>query len=247
MKDISILKDNNVDLDKSLELFGDMKSYEETLVDFLNSISEKLSELLKSKEDLNMANYGIYAHSIKSDARYLGFTTLAEIAYNHEMAGKNNDSAFVFNNYDEIEKETKKYIEIAKQYLNSSNDDALKDKILIVDDSMLIRNLIGKAISSTYALLNADDGNKALEIIRANPNIYGILLDLNMPNSNGFDVLNYLKENNYRIPVVVITGDDTKETIEKAFTYNIVDVLNKPFNDENIKRVLETIKNYKLN
>lgn len=242
MKDISILKDNNVDLDKSLELFGDMKSYEETLVDFLNSISEKLSELLKSKEDLNMANYGIYAHSIKSDARYLGFTTLAEIAYNHEMAGKNNDSTFVFNNYEELEKETKKYIEIAKQYLNSSNDDALKDKILIVDDSMLIRNLIGKAISSTYAVLNAEDGNKALEIIRTNPNIYGILLDLYMPNSNGFDVLNYLKDNNYKIPVVVITGDDTKETIEKAFTYNIVDVLNKPFNDENIKRVLENIR-----
>lgn len=242
MKDISILKDNNVDLDKSLELFGDMKSYEETLVDFLNSISEKLRELLKSKEDLNMANYGIYAHSIKSDARYLGFTTLAEIAYNHEMAGKNNDSTFVFNNYEELEKETKKYIEIAKQYLNSSNDDALKDKILIVDDSMLIRNLIGKSISNNYAVLNAEDGNKAMEIIRTNHNIYGILLDLYMPNSNGFEVLKYLQDNDYKIPVVVITGDDTKETIEKAFTYNIVDVLNKPFNDENIKRVLETIR-----
>ena len=244
MKDISILKDNNVDLDKSLELFGDMKSYEETLIDFLNSISEKLNELLKSKESSDMNSYAVYAHSIKSAARYLGFTSLVDIAYENEMAGKNNDFSFVFSNYDKLEKETKKYIEIAKQYLNSSSDDSKKEKILIVDDSMLIRNLIGKAISNEFAILNAEDGNKAVEIIKKNPNIYGIMLDLFMPNFNGFDVLNYLKENNYKIPVAVITGDDTKETIDKAFRYNIVDVLNKPFNEENIKKILESFKNY---
>ena len=244
MKDISILKDNNVDLDKSLELFGDMKSYEETLIDFLNSISEKLNELLKSKESSDMNSYAVYAHSIKSDARYLGFTSLVDIAYENEMAGKDNDFSFVFSNYDKLEKETKKYIEIAKQYLNSSSDDSKKEKILIVDDSMLIRNLIGKAISNEFAILNAEDGNKAVEIIKKNPNIYGIMLDLFMPNFNGFDVLNYLKENNYKIPVAVITGDDTKETIDKAFRYNIVDVLNKPFNEENIKKILESFKNY---
>lgn len=109
---------------------------------------------------------------------------------------------------------------------------------------MLIRNLIGKAISNEFAILNAEDGNKAVEIIKKNSNIYGIMLDLFMPNFNGFDVLNYLKENNYKIPVAVITGDDTKETIDKAFRYNIVDVLNKPFNEENIKKILESFKNY---
>lgn len=242
--DINFLKQNGVDTDKALELFGDMDIYNETFQDYLDGIDEKLSNLKRSKDNENWQDYGIFAHSIKSDARYLGFTSLVDIAYENEMAGKNNDFSFVFSNYDKLEKETKKYIEIAKQYLNSSSDDSKKEKILIVDDSMLIRNLIGKAISNEFAILNAEDGNKAVEIIKKNPNIYGIMLDLFMPNFNGFDVLNYLKENNYKIPVAVITGDDTKETIDKAFRYNIVDVLNKPFNEENIKKILESFKNY---
>lgn len=244
MRDINILKANNVDLNRSLEIFDNMNSYEETLIDFLNSISEKLNELLKSKENSDMNNYAIYAHSIKSDAKYLGFTSLANIAYDHEMAGKNNDFSFVYNNYDKLENETKKYIEIVKQYLNSSTVDSNKNKILIVDDSMLIRNLIGKMISNEYAVINAENGSSAIEIISSNPNIYGIFLDLYMPGTDGFTVLNYLKENSCQIPVVIITGDDSKETIEKAFTYNIVDVLNKPFNEKNISKMMESIKNF---
>lgn len=73
-----------------------------------------------------------------------------------------------------------------------------------------------------------------------------ILLDLNMPNLNGFDVLEFLKEQNLtnKIPVVIITGDDTKETIKKAFNYGVLDVLNKPFTEDNIKRVITSIKNF---
>ena len=67
-----------------------------------------------------------------------------------------------------------------------------------------------------------------------------------MPEVNGFEVLNYLKEQDliYKIPVVIITGDDTPETIKKAFSYPILDVLNKPFNEENIKRILVSIKSF---
>ena len=58
-----------------------------------------------------------------------------------------------------------------------------------------------------------------------------------MPVYDGFTVLNYFKT--YRmfkkIPVFIISGDDTKETIDKAFTYDIVDMLNKPFSMDNIK------------
>lgn len=67
-----------------------------------------------------------------------------------------------------------------------------------------------------------------------------------MPNLNGFDVLEFLKEQNLtnKIPVVIITGDDTKETIKKAFNYGVLDVLNKPFTEDNIKRVITSIKNF---
>ena len=47
-----------------------------------------------------------------------------------------------------------------------------------------------------------------------------------------------------KIPVVIITGDDTEETIKKAFTYPILDVLNKPFNEKSIYSVITSIKNF---
>ena len=67
-----------------------------------------------------------------------------------------------------------------------------------------------------------------------------------MPSLNGFEVLNFLCEQNLmdKIPVVIITGDDTEETIKKAFNYGVLDVLNKPFTEDNIKRVLTSIKNF---
>ena len=61
-----------------------------------------------------------------------------------------------------------------------------------------------------------------------------------------FEVLEYLKSKQLieKIPVVVITGDDTPDTINKAFAYPILDVLNKPFKVENINRVLVSIKSF---
>ena len=68
-----------------------------------------------------------------------------------------------------------------------------------------------------------------------------MLLDLNMPNVNGFAVLDYFKENGLfaKIPVSIITGEDSKENVNRAFTYPIIDVLSKPFNERDIKRVLD--------
>ena len=59
------------------------------------SYTLKLNDLNNYKEASDAYNYAILAHSLKSDARYLGFTKLAELAYNHEMAGKNNDIDFI--------------------------------------------------------------------------------------------------------------------------------------------------------
>ncbi|MEG1310115.1 MAG: response regulator, partial [Bacilli bacterium] len=67
-----------------------------------------------------------------------------------------------------------------------------------------------------------------------------------MPNVDGFQVLEYFKNNNLfkKIPVSIITGDDSKEAIEKAFTYPIVDMLNKPFNEHDVKVIVEKTINY---
>ena len=235
MKDVNLLINNGVDVNASLELFGDIDTYNETLEDFLNTVDEKIGNMTKYKEESDMKNYAILVHSLKSDARYLGFTKLAELSYNHEMQSKANNDIYVYDNYDELINETNRIIDLVREYLgkekltreNVVNEKHLDKKILVVDDSDIIRNLLKKMFNDEYEIITADDGQEALDIISKNNDLFGVLLDLNMPNVNGFAVLDYFKQNSLfsKIPVAIITGDDSKETIEKAFTYTIVDVL----------------------
>ncbi len=255
MKDVNLLINNGVDVNASLELFGDIDTYNETLEDFLNTVDEKIGNMTKYKEESDMKNYAILVHSLKSDARYLGFTKLAELSYNHEMQSKANNDIYVYDNYDELINETNRIIDLVREYLgkekltreNVANEKHLDKKILVVDDSDIIRNLLKKMFNDEYEIITADDGQEALDIISKNNDLFGVLLDLNMPNVNGFAVLDYFRQNSLfsKIPVAIITGDDSKETIEKAFTYTIVDVLSKPFNEMNVRRVITSMENFK--
>ena len=85
MKDVNLLVNNGVNVNKALELFGDMATYDDTLVTFLNDAENKLKQIDDYKEKADMANYAILVHSLKSDAKYFGFDKLAELAYDHEM------------------------------------------------------------------------------------------------------------------------------------------------------------------
>ncbi len=69
-----------------------------------------------------------------------------------------------------------------------------------------------------------------------------------MPKVDGFKVLEYFKFNNLfdKIPVSIITGIDNKETLEKVFEYPIIDVLSKPFNEANVKRLVEKTINKEM-
>lgn len=124
----------------------------------------------------------------------------------------------------------------------------MEKAIIVADDSMIIKNIVEKALSDEYIVLKASNGKEAIKHITDKKyDIVGMLLDLNMPESDGFMVLNYFKNNNLfkKYPIVIISGDDTKETIKKAFTYDIVDMLNKPFSFENIKNMVNKMINVK--
>lgn len=73
MKDVNLLVNNGVNVNKALELFGDMATYDDTLVTFLNDAENKLKQIDDYKEKAEMANYAILVHSLKSDAKYFGF------------------------------------------------------------------------------------------------------------------------------------------------------------------------------
>ncbi len=258
MLDLSYLKQNNVDTDTAIELFGDVSIYNETCQDFLDGINEKLSELKKYKETRDMANYAIYAHSIKSDARYLGFTEIAKVALDHEMAGKGNDERFVMKEYDNLVAATNQMISIVKTYLGKevqtgitpqANTNTVENVVLIADDSKLVTNFITKSLDGMYKTIIAYDGLEVIEVINNYPNynIIGMFLDLNMPKMGGFEVLQYFKDHNLfeRIPVSIITGEDSKEMINKAFTYPICDMLVKPFNAKDVVTVANKTVNFK--
>ena len=122
----------------------------------------------------------------------------------------------------------------------------MEKAIIVADDSMIVKNIVEKAIDDEYMVLKASNGKEAIKHITDKKyEIIGMLLDLNMPESDGFMVLNYFKNNNLfkKYPIVIISGDDTKETIEKAFSYDIVDMLNKPFSKDNISNMLNKIIN----
>ena len=254
MKDINILINNGVDVNASLEIFGDMELYDETIVDFLNSVHGKLDELKKYKEVGDMNNYAILVHSLKSDAKYLGFTKLAELSYAHELQSKAGNYGFVLVHFDELISEANRIIKLATYYNDGTkvveeevvSNPNLK-KLLVVDDSDIIRNIIKKIFNNEFEVLSAKDGNEAITMVSNNENLIGLLLDLNMPNVDGFAVLNFFRDNNLfdKVPVAIITGDDSKETTERAFAYSVVDVLNKPFNESNVKRVVNAMMEFK--
>lgn len=252
MKDKNFLIQNGVNVEKSLELFGDMETYNDTLKEFITEITEKKANLQKYKEVSDMANYAIYAHSIKSDAKYFGFDHLAELALNHEMAGKQNNMYDVSEHYEEFMKELNRVENLVKEYLGMATEkeenivDLEEEKhhkaILVVDDSAVIKKFIQSIFNNKYQVIEAADGYEAIEMIKnQKEDIVCMLLDLNMPNVNGFQVLEYFKQNQLfnTIPITIITGVGSDSIIEQAKSYPVKGVILKPFNERDIRNAVE--------
>ncbi len=262
MKDIKYLRDNGVDVNQSLELLGDLDTYNEMIKDFKASLKEKKGQIEKYFDEKDMPNYAVYVHSLKSDCKYFGFLKLAEKAYEHELKSKDNDYEFVKENFEDLMEETRRVQGIVDNYLGNAEETAdtygsgaaepieelgperPEDIILIADDSEVIRIFVKKIFDFDYELAFAADGEEALKIIQEHQDdnrIKAILLDLNMPKKDGFAVLDYMKDNDLlnKMPVTIVSGDSSSEVINKAFSYNIVDMLSKPFNEAKIKEVVE--------
>ena len=185
MKDENFLRSKGVDVDKSLELFGDMETYNLTLNDFLGAISEKIENLEKYKEANDMPNYAILVHSLKSDAKYFGFTKLAEIAYEHEMKSKANNMYYVFDHYDELIDEVNNVLTIIGEYLgqniktfNSVSNTSVpttSDSILVVDDSNIVRVFIDKVFAGVYNVISANDGKEAIDYVADHVSDHGCI------------------------------------------------------------------------
>ena len=223
------LIENGVDLKSALELLGDISFYNQTLESYIEENKTRVPNLEKYREECNMPEYAILVHSLKSDAKYLGFNELADIAYEHEVASKANDMATVNNKYKDLVQSINKYSSIAQTYLSGGHRPG---KIIVADESSVISNVVIKAFEGEYEVLVATDGNQAINLVQNNiyDDIIALILDLNMPGVDGFAVLDYFRDNGLfsRVPVFIITGEIEQERIDRAKTYDIVNVLPKP-------------------
>ena len=113
---IEYLKSMGVNIDASLELLGDVETYNETLDEFNSGIKEKIINLKKYMETGDIENYTILVHSLKSDCKYLGFMELANMAYEHELKGKAKDIQYIKDNFEILCKEIFKVMFIISKY-----------------------------------------------------------------------------------------------------------------------------------
>lgn len=111
-------------------------------------------------------------------------------------------------------------------------------KILVVDDVEINRDILREILKSDYEVLEADNGRHALEIIDREENLVAILLDLIMPEMDGFQVLEAMQQRKLigRIPVLVISGDTNIDVEKRCFDLGTSDFIAKPFNNIIIKR-----------
>lgn len=123
-----------------------------------------------------------------------------------------------------------------------------KPKILIVDDSEFNRAILKEILEETYEIIEADGGNEALhKIYEYGMKISLVLLDIIMPEKDGFEVLKYMEEERLisDIPVIIISSEDSANYIRRAYEMGVSDYINRPF-DANIvyQRVSNTVKLY---
>lgn len=111
------LRSHGIDIDHSLGLLGDMEMYHTVLRDYLKEIDGKLASLKTYLDDHNMADYAILVHSMKSDAKYLGFMSYADVCYQHELKSKENDYSYCKEHFSELEEELNKILKIVREYV----------------------------------------------------------------------------------------------------------------------------------
>lgn len=110
---------------------------------------------------------------------------------------------------------------------------SLRKRLLIVDDSVIDREILKNILQDNFEIMETDNGYNALEIISKNiPHIDAVLLDISMPVLDGFNVLRLMKENGIdKTPVILITSEATKENVQKSSQYsNVSHFISKPFN-----------------
>lgn len=138
------------------------------------------------------------------------------------------------------------FTELDHQYYSDRND--TKQTILIVDDSELNRAILYEILKDDFYLLEATNGQECIDYIKQyGSGISLILLDIIMPEIDGFDVLQWMEQEKWLddIPVILISSEDSANIINKGFAMGASDYIKRPFDYRIVyRRVYNIIKLY---
>lgn len=120
----------------------------------------------------------------------------------------------------------------------------MRNTVLVVDDMEINREILAEILGEEYHVEAAEDGRKALEMIEElQEELAVVLLDLMMPEVDGFAVLEVMQEKGWieKIPVLIISGETSVKVEGKCFDYHISDFIRKPFDNALVKKRVRNV------
>lgn len=227
--------------------------YLEVLESYINH--QQVEEIQKFYDEKDMENYLIQIHALKSTSKSIGALHLSEQARALEVAAREQDWDFIKKNHVCVMAEYKELLERISavleqqerrpeekgEYTHKLEETSL---ILVVDDNALNLRVAEKMLENQFRVETVSSGKAALEFVKKTiPDL--ILLDIHMPEMDGFEVLEILQgDKEYReIPVVFLTANEERDVEVKGFEGGAQDFIKKPFSADimirRVSRILE--------
>ena len=246
------VKDLSYFLDKSVGMqycCNSEEFYREMLNSYLSN--HRLEEIQQKFAEENWEEYRISVHALKSTSLSIGAVALSEAAKCLEFAAKEGRISEIKENHAEVMTDYEQLLDLLREELaecpaenTESEKQVSKELILVVDDDSLNLMFAQKLLGDAYRTECVKSGEEALEYLKKEtPNL--ILLDLHMPDMNGFEVMSRIMqdERTKEIPVVFLTADNDREAEIEGFRLGAQDFIKKPFVAdimlERINRILE--------
>lgn len=245
-KDIKSIESNEyVDYKEGLEKIGNPKTYCNILSTYCSSTKEKI-EILTNILHKDIKRFTIEVHGIKGASAGIFAQYAAKMAEELETLGKSGNidkinevlPAFLIEmekTIDDISSFIKMYGDKEDESGTAIDEDEFKKirNIAIVDDNPVNLSLVEHVLNKHYNIIKLNSGEQLLEFLKSmKPDM--ILLDIQMPNMNGYEALKKINENpnTADIPVIFLTGEEGVESEREGFKLGAKDFIRKPFDKD---------------
>jgi response regulator RpfG family c-di-GMP phosphodiesterase/signal transduction histidine kinase len=232
---------------------GSPEFYQEIIQSYLEN--DKRAELDRAYEAKDWDSYRIHAHSLKSTSLTIGAEKLSEEAKGLEFAVKEDRLDYiplhhrdVMDMYSELLEKLEHIVSGEKAVEADSGAAESEDTahIMVIDDDPVSLNVARKMLEDEYRITTIESVHTAIDFLeqaKHNELPALVLLDIRMPEMNGFEVLHWMlgREKLSEIPVIFLTGDEDRDSEIRGFKEGAMDFIRKPFVVDIMKQRIERI------